>query len=213
MPSTGEMLPLARDPRDDAGMRPPATEDWLAPFVDRLHEAGRRVLEAGCGPGLDATYLAERGFEVVAFDRTPGWAARRHPSISFIMADVRCPPVRPATRDVVLASLSLHYLPWSETLAAFAAAAACLEPGGVFLFRVNASDDYNHGAGEGEEIEPGLFRQPEGRAGWSDTKRFFTEDAVHAALPSALTVEHLAHRTIYRYVQPKAVWECLARKG
>jgi hypothetical protein len=112
----------------------------------------------------------------------------------------------------VLGSLSLHYLPWSETIAAFAAAAGCLREGGVFLFRVNASDDYNHGAGQGEEVEPGLFRQPAGNEGWSDTKRFFTEGAVRAALPPDVTVEHLAHRTIHRYARPKQVWECLARR-
>lgn len=208
------MLPSGHGARDDSGMRPPDTEEWLAPFVERLRVAGPRVLDVGCGPGLDASYLAERGFEVVGFDRrTPGGAASSHPGISFVLADVRHPPVRPSSCDVVLASLSLHYLPWSETVAAVAAATACLRDGGAFLFRVNASDDYNHGAGQGEEIEPGLFRQPAGSRGWSETKRFFTEEAVRAALPAELTVEHLAHRTIHRYVQPKQVWECLARKG
>lgn len=194
-------------------MHPPADEDWLDPFLDRLREAGTRVLDIGCGPGLDAAYLAGRGFHVVAFDRRePGWGSAGHPGAAFLRADLRLPPVRPGCFDVVLASLSLHYLPWSETVDAFAAAAACLRSGGVFLFRVNASDDFHHGAGRGKELEPGFFRQPPGTQGWSATKRFFTEAAVHAALPPGLVVDHLVHRTIHRYAEPKQVWECLAHR-
>ena len=194
-------------------MQPPATEDWLAPFADRLRQAGERLLDIGCGPGLDATYLAGRGFQVAAYDRRdPGWASEGHPRVAFLRADVRWPPFRDGAFDIAVASLSLHYLPWPETVAAFTAAADCLRPGGVFLLRVNASDDYNHGAGEGEEIEPGFFRRPPDSGGWSETKRFFTEADVRAVLPPGLTVEHLAHRTIRRYKEPKRVWECLARK-
>ncbi|MEX1104433.1 MAG: class I SAM-dependent methyltransferase [Dehalococcoidia bacterium] len=99
-------------------MRPPATEDWLSPFVDRFREAGIRVLDLGCGHGLDAAYLAERGFEVVAYDRRdPGWEAGRQSHVTYLRADVRYPPIRPASFDAALASLSLHYLPWSDTLA------------------------------------------------------------------------------------------------
>jgi SAM-dependent methyltransferase len=191
---------------------PPNTEDWLAPFVSRLRDAGPHVLDIGCGPGLDATFLAGLGFHVVAFDlRQPGWASNPRPGVSFLRGDVRRPPVRDASFDVALASLSLHYLPWAETVAAFAAAAACIRAGGALLFRVNASDDYHHGAGQGEEIEPGFFHRP-GAEGWSDTKRFFTEEMVRAALPPDVEVEHLAHRTIRRYAQPKQAWECLARR-
>jgi hypothetical protein len=45
---------------------------------------------------------------------------------------------------------------------------------------VNASDDVNHRAGEGEEIEPGFFRTPDPH--FSETKRFFDEPMVRAAV-------------------------------
>jgi SAM-dependent methyltransferase len=197
----------------DEGVELPATEDWLAPFIPRLREAGPRVLDLGCGPGLDAAYLAARGFRVVGLDRAkPGAAVEAGPSVRFLRGDLRHLPVRPGSFDVVLASLSLHYLPWAETVAAFREAVGTLRESGAFLFRVNASDDYHHGAGEGEEVEPGFFRVP-GRAGWSETKRFFTESDIRAVLPAGMGVEHLAHRTIHRYAQPKQVWECLARPG
>ena len=84
-----------------------------------------------------------------------------------------------------------------------------LAPGAAFLFRVNATDDYNHGAGEGEQLEPNFYRTP--TAFHSETKRFFDEPMVRAAVAGHFELEHLAHRTIHRYEQPKQAWECLAR--
>jgi SAM-dependent methyltransferase len=194
-------------------VKPPRPDDWLIPFLARLREAGPRVLELGCGPGLDAATLAAAGFEVVALDRwRPGWAAAPQ-TASFVRGDIRHIPARAGAFDAVVASLSLHYLPWAETVGAFAGAGACLRPGGRLLFRVNASDDYHHGAGEGEEVEPGYFRVAGEHGQWSETKRFFMEADVRRALPDGFTIEHLAHVTILRYQNPKRAWECLARKG
>src|SRR3972149_1575103 len=65
-------------------------------------------------------------------------------------------------------TLSLHSLPWSETLAAFRDTGALVRPGGCFLFRVNASDDIHHGAGQGVELDPGFFRVPAGMVSHSE---------------------------------------------
>ena len=42
-------------------------------FVERL--GGKRVLELGCGPGIDAVSMAERGLEVTATDYAPEFVA------------------------------------------------------------------------------------------------------------------------------------------
>jgi SAM-dependent methyltransferase len=180
-------------------------------FLPRLRLAGRRVLDLGCGPGLDAAFLAARGFSVTGLDRErPGRAVTRS-SASFVRGDLRIPPFREVAFDAVSASLSLHYLSWAATVDAFAQACRLVRPHGVFLCRVNASDDVAHGAGQGEELEPGFFRL-EGRVSrWSETKRFFDEAMVRAALPPTARVEHLSHRTIHRGDDPKRVWVCLAR--
>jgi SAM-dependent methyltransferase len=39
--------------------------------LDKTFHAGERVLEIGCGTGVDASYLAERGVQVVACDSSP----------------------------------------------------------------------------------------------------------------------------------------------
>lgn len=184
-------------------------DPWLEPFLDSLRATGARILDAGCGAGLDAAYLAARGFTVTAFDRRQPPAHPWRPPVSFLLADVCAMPFRPGRFDAVIASLSLHYLPWQQTLQAFSAAGELVRPGGRFLFRVNASDDLHHGAGQGEEIEPGFFRVPGSMVSHSETKRFFTESDARAAVPRRFAIDHLAHRTIRRYDNPKQVWECL----
>lgn len=190
-------------------MADPLPDDWLAAFLERLAAVGPRVLDAGCGSGADAATLAHAGFAVTAFDRKRPPAGRWLPPVNHLLADVRALPFKPATFDTAIASLTLHYLPWDETLAAFAGVGAAVRPGGLFLFRVNASDDVHHGAGQGEELDPGFFRVPTALVSHAETKRFFTEADVRAVIPPRFSVLHLAHRTIRRYEHPKQVWECL----
>lgn len=188
----------------------PMDDGWLVPFLPRLSWAGMRVLELGCGPGNDARRLLDAGFEVFAFDRQPVSGAReRAPAAHFFRADLGRPlPLRTGMFDAAIASLSLHYLPWTETLGAVAEVRRVLRPGGVFLFRVNATDDIHHGAGQGVELEPNYFTAAPGS--WAEAKRFFNEASIREATRGLFAIEHLEHRTIHRYEQPKQVWECLA---
>lgn len=126
------------------------------------------------------------------------------------MLELGCGPGLDAA-TLAVASLSLHYLPWAETRAAFAEVARVLRTGAPFLFRVNATDDFHHGAGEGEVVEPNFYRSP--RRIHAETKRFFDEAAVQAAVAGYFAVEHLEHVTVVRYEKPKRAWECLARRG
>lgn len=190
----------------------PKFDRWLEPWLPSLRAGGGRVLELGCGPGQDAAFLVAAGFDVVAFDRTRGMmetARRIAPRAQLLLADLSRPlPFRDGSFGTGVASLSMHYLPWRETLAAFREVRRVLKTGGLFLFRVNATDDSHHGAGEGEEVEPNLYRASGGHA---ELKRFFDQDAVVAALEGSFLVEHLVHVTIHRYELPKQAWECLAR--
>ena len=199
--------------RDDAlqGSRPlPNDSDWLLSFLPRLRRLGPRLLELGCGPGLAAATLLANGFEVTGLDRAPLARARKSaPEARLIRADLATPlPFPDASFDAAVSSLALHYLPWRETRGAFAEIRRVLRPGAPFLFRVNATDDYFHGAGQGEQLEPNFYSQP--GAYHAGTKRFFDEDMVRAALAGLFEITHLEHKTIYRFQDPKAVWECLA---
>ena len=185
------------------------SRSWLAPFIEAVIDAGLRVLDLGCGQHYaDACLLADSGFTVFACDRV--YAHPMGPEVHAFAADIAEPlPVRTAAIDAVLASLSLHYFPWVTTIEIFAEIHRVLRPGGLMLLRVNAHDDLNYGAGIGEEIEPGYFHS-NGEYGLP-RKRFFTEDAIRAALAGLFDISHLTHRSIDRYGAPKQVWECLAR--
>jgi SAM-dependent methyltransferase len=184
------------------------SRNWLAPFLDALSIAGPRILELGSGEHYaDSAVLSERGFTLLACDRRPAHTTSL--SVHAFAADISRPlPVRTAAVDTVLASLSLHYFTWATTVEIFAEIHRVLRPGGALLFRVNAADDLNYGAGIGDEIEPGYFRS-DGRYG-APCKRFFTEDTVRAALTDLFEVSHLEHRSSDRYGATKQVWECLA---
>ena len=190
----------------------PKGSDWLLPYVGQLRASGPRVLEVGCGPGLDAATLIAAGFEVTGFDRAVAPLLRARAAVAgagFLLADAVWLPFRDAAFDAAVASLSLHYLAWAETRMAFGEVRRVVRPGAPFVFRVNATDDVHHGAGEGEELEPNFYRNP--ASYHAETKRFFDEAAVRAAVAGLFEVEHLAHVTIHRYEMPKRVWECLAR--
>lgn len=52
-----------------------AHDEWIRRLLwrrfDRLFRAGDRVIDAGCGTGIDALHLAERGVQVTAVDASP----------------------------------------------------------------------------------------------------------------------------------------------
>ena len=117
--------------------------------------AGRRVLDAGCGPGVYSEWLTTHGAEVVAVDASPKMVelARRRLGAK---ADVRQADLsRPLTFldgssfDVVLSPLVLEYVEdWRGTLAEFY---RVLRPGGHLVFSAThpffdylyfKSDDY-----------------------------------------------------------------------
>lgn len=190
----------------------PRDEPWLRPWLGRLGQPGSLLLELGCGPGQDAATLDGAGFEVVALDRSDSMlrlARTRARRVHLLRADISAPlPFRDETFDAAIASLSLHYLTWAQTRAAFAEIRRVLRPGQPLLFRVNATDDIHHGAGSGVEVERNLYRAEPG--GHASLKRFFDEQSVRQAVEGYFRVEDLRHVTIHRYQHPKQAWQCLA---
>lgn len=191
-------------------------DPWLDPFLGAMRGAGASVLELGCGAGEDAASLIASGFRVVAFDLSRE-AIRRAggnaPDARFFVADLRAPlPVRSAAVHCVVASLSIHYFSWLRTVAIIDEVRRVLRPGGVFVFRVNATDDVNFGASQGEELEPNFYHVPPDGRNNRPYKRFFDDAAVRALLTPGWRIDSLAHRTICRYDTPKQVWECCAHR-
>lgn len=93
----------------------PNLVEWS--IAQGLNGAGQTALAIGCGYGDDAEFLAELGFEVVAFDVSPTAIAQcnqRFPNspVSYQVADVLNPPASWSQGfDFVLESYTLQVLP------------------------------------------------------------------------------------------------------
>jgi len=87
--------------------------------------AGLDVLDAGCAAGENAAWLLEAGARVTALDASPAMIeltrSRTNGRANAIVADLAAPlPLENASFDLVLSSLTMHYLEsWHEPLAEF----------------------------------------------------------------------------------------------
>lgn len=100
--------------------------------------AGKRVLDAGCGPGIYTEILLEKGADVVAFDVTPEFVEITRERVGdraqVLQANLNEPLTfaDDASFDVVLAPLVLDYLP--DLAPVYAEIARVLVPGGYLVF-------------------------------------------------------------------------------
>ncbi len=124
---------------------------------------GRRVLDAGCGPGIYAEALVDRGAEVVGFDASERMVAlageRLCGRARFFRANLEDPfdRLKDASFDLAVSALAMDYVrDWRPPLSEFR---RVLEPGGRLVFSVEhpASTFVRHvyrGDGNYFETEP-----------------------------------------------------------
>lgn len=126
------------------------THDFLGQLLVRHAVPGRRVLDLACGTGTLATLLAADGWLVVGLDQSAAMLAvasakaderQLGEQLVFVQGDMRAAHevVAPASIDLVTCTYdSLNYLLDADELAAcFAAVAATLVPGGLFVADMN----------------------------------------------------------------------------
>jgi SAM-dependent methyltransferase len=124
------------------------------------------------------------------------------PTGVFHCQDIRAPfPVQPGSAGAVVASLSLHYFPWPETLALVQRIRNALRPGGLLLCRLNSTNDHHYGASGHPEIEPNYYLVN------GEPKRFFDRAAVERLFAGGWRRISLEEMRIDRYEHPKAAWE------
>jgi ubiquinone/menaquinone biosynthesis C-methylase UbiE len=89
-------------------------------FVDALD--GGRILDLGCGPGVDTTVLVGDGFDVVGFDitrpfldaasdRLADLTGQQTGQSAFVHGDMRTLPFASSSFDGIWASGSFHHVP------------------------------------------------------------------------------------------------------
>jgi SAM-dependent methyltransferase len=138
----------------------------LAPFYDELtreHDydawtahveqaalsaglCGRRLLDAACGTGKSFLPFLRRGYDVTAFDISPGMvelARTKAPGAELFVADLRTLETMGRFDLITCLDDSLNYLTGDGELdAALAGLAANLAPGGVLVFDLNTLATY-----------------------------------------------------------------------
>jgi SAM-dependent methyltransferase len=110
--------------------RPAALAPELHDFLARL-APGSRILELGCGSGIDAQALQERGYDVVASDATPAMAALASARLGRPVRVMRFDELTDvAAYDAVIASAALLHVPREGLPGVLARIHSALKPGG-----------------------------------------------------------------------------------
>ena len=181
---------------------------WLPLIVERAGNSA--VLEIGCGNGDDTRTLLGAGAQVVAFDLSQQAVARAHrraPQARISYQDVRQPfPHGGEALGAVLASLSLHYFAWDETLALLARIRQTLRPQGLLVCRLNSTEDHLFGASGQNVIAPNYYLVN------GEPKRFFDRAAIDSLFAEGWTVLSQEHRVTRKYLAPKALWEIVVER-
>ncbi len=185
---------------------------WLQQYLPliRSRVGAVPILELGCGEGDDTLTLVANGHHVIAIDLSaPAIAAAKIkvPTAEYHCQDIRATfPPTASELGVVIASLSLHYFTWAETLAIVEQIHSCLQLGGVLLCRLNSTNDRYYGATGHPQIAENYYSVN------GEPKRFFDRETVIALFSSGWQILAVEEKIISKYLYPKSVWEIILER-
>lgn len=189
------------------------SDPWLRRWLPLVAEraGGLPVLELGCGYGDDTATLLAAGHRVIAIDLSADSIAHAQataPAAEYHCRDMRAPlPPHDATGlGVAVASLSLHYFPWSETTATVDRIRTALRPRGILLCRLNSTSDHHYGASGHPQIGENFYLVD------GQPKRFFDRKSVDELFAKGWRMLAAEELVIHRYAQPKTVWEAVVER-
>lgn len=198
-------------------MKSDAKDPWLQRWLPLAiqHAGDDPVLELGCGSGRDTNTLVQAGLKVIGIDLSADQITQARvavPEAQFHIGDLReLLNKGRAPLGLIVASLSLHYFPWTETVALVDLVRAALKPGGLLLCRLNSTEDHHYGASG----HPPVASNPEDNYFLVDgsPKRFFDQASVTRLFATGWRVLSMEHQFIARYQHPKGVWEVVLERA
>ncbi len=123
-------------------------DSWDNDFVDFFSEAlfqNAKVLDLGCGPGVETKKLTLRGFDVQGFDLSEGLlkiAREKLPSATFLQGDMLSVlPYADEYFDGVFAKASLLHIPKEKINFVFGEICRILKPSGILHIALKEGDD------------------------------------------------------------------------
>ena len=153
----------------------------LAVEVSRFIQIGAKILELGCGAGIDSKYFAEQGFDVVSTDFASVVIAENQerykniPNLKFEVLDTKVlNSFKYEDFDLIYARLSLHYFTDIETKLIFKTIKNKLVAGGRLAFLCKSTKDPFYG--QGELIEKDMYTLD------GHVRHFFSEEYVKECL-------------------------------
>lgn len=114
----------------------PEPSDHIDDFLKEVAKDGK-VLDVGCGPGIDAGYMASKGYNVIGIDLSKemiGLAKERFPRIEFRISDMRRLTFGSGSFDGVFVAYSLIHIPKNDVLGVIKSLHGFLKPNGVIYF-------------------------------------------------------------------------------
>jgi len=152
-------------------------EPIIRPIIDRRPIG--QALDAACGTGRHAAYLASKGHSVIGVDGSAQMLAvakAKVPGADFRLGDLRALPVEDGEVDLVTISLALTHVP--ELAPVMAEFARVLRPGGHLVI-ADSRMDY-----------PLVHALPDGSYGYMPHHPRATSEYLTAALPLGFEVRH-----------------------
>jgi SAM-dependent methyltransferase len=154
--------------------------EWHERGLLPLTSAGR-VLDLGCGPGRNASWLARQGYEVDAIDLSGeaiAWAHEQATDVAdrvrFACADIFTWPIPPGGYDLVYDSGCFHHLPPHRRISYLDLLSRALDQHGMFALTCFAAGAMGSAAADDEFYRIGSL---EGGLGYSekDLRDIFAE--------------------------------------
>lgn len=156
-------------------------EGYIRPLLDSLPVGS--VVDAACGTGRHAAYLANLGHTVAGFDVSEGMlmvAREKVPGARFERADVSNLPISDASVDAIVCALALSHV--EDLGPVFVEAARVLRPGGRFII----SDTRGHFIGS--PLYPLIEWDVNDNVGYVANWRHSTVEYLRAALAHGFKV-------------------------
>ena len=162
------------------------TGEKLQAFITTL-PAGARILELGCGNGMDAEHMLAQGFDVDATDGTPELVAEAQTHLGARARVMRFEQLdAEAEYDGVWACASLLHVPTADLPNILARVRRAMRAGGVFVASFKA------GGGDGRDSMGRYYNYPSAEAlravyrtaGWTDMALETTMGSGFDSLPS-----------------------------
>ena len=187
----------------------PVYDLWLDEYKDILDQnKDKEILDLGCGIGADTLYLLERGYNVLSCDfsnEALKSIQNNIPNSKTLYLDMmKVFPIKDNSYSLIIADLSLHYFDKETTIHIMSEIKRILRKGGILLSRVASVNDYNFGAGLGEQLEKNYYFEGD------YTKRFFNLEDVNkyfGIIGNVKAEETQMTRNEIEYLKPKMLYK------